>query len=148
VFINTSQIEGVNTQARARDTPAALYGGLLTPHVARVWPRLLRGSAFQKSRNLEISDPKLPVRKSVDLHSPSAVGAEYHLRLPCFQLLLQAVNLSKLLFSQLHPPFGGSLCPRTYIHHLVVHCVLLFTSVWYCHTTFDSPSWCPQWEVP
>jgi hypothetical protein len=29
-------------------------------------------------------DPKLPVRKSVDLHSPSAVGAEYHLGLPCF----------------------------------------------------------------
>jgi hypothetical protein len=42
-------------------------------------------------------DPKLPVRKSVDLHSPSAVGAEYHLRLPCFQLLLQAESLSKLL---------------------------------------------------
>jgi hypothetical protein len=30
-------------------------------------------------------DPKLPVRKSADLHSsPSAVGAEYHLGLPCF----------------------------------------------------------------
>jgi hypothetical protein len=35
-----------NTQARARYTPVALYGGSLTPHVARVWPRLLRGSTI------------------------------------------------------------------------------------------------------
>jgi hypothetical protein len=52
---------------------------------------------------------KPPVRESVDLDSPSAAGAEYHLELSCFQLLLQAGHLSKLLFFQLHPQFGGSL---------------------------------------
>jgi hypothetical protein len=31
-------------------------GGSLAPRVACVWPRLLRRSAFQKSRNLEISN--------------------------------------------------------------------------------------------
>jgi hypothetical protein len=46
-----------NTQARARDTPIVNCpcGGSLSPRVACVWPRLLRGSALQKSRNLEIS---------------------------------------------------------------------------------------------
>jgi hypothetical protein len=37
-----------NTQARSRDTPVALWGGLLTPRVARVWPRLLRGGVFHR----------------------------------------------------------------------------------------------------
>jgi hypothetical protein len=43
-----------NTQARARDTPIVNCpcGGSLSPRVACVWPRLLRGSALQKSRNL------------------------------------------------------------------------------------------------
>jgi hypothetical protein len=43
-----------NTQARARETPIALCGRSLTPRVARVWPRLLRGGAIRTADPLMI----------------------------------------------------------------------------------------------
>jgi hypothetical protein len=48
-------------------------------------------------------DPKLPVRKPVDLHSPSAVGAEYHL----------GVRLAEWV-----PPMRGALSRHTRHQHL------------------------------
>jgi hypothetical protein len=51
-------------------TPIALCGRSPTPRVARVWPRLLRGSAYQKSQNLKISrvlGGALPQRRALSM---------------------------------------------------------------------------------